>query len=165
MSDYLYYCFIDDDIFEVYYCFGLCVIVLYKMVQVLGLLFVVVVVFYLECQCNVDWLIDWLEYFLFSGISVLCQYLVDVVVGFGLQCFVVIGLIVIVYVVLFIIEGVGLWLCKYWVEWFIVVVIGLLILLEVYEVIEYVSWFKFGILVGNVVIVVYLVCIVMQLYC
>ena len=56
----------------------------------------------------------------------------------------------------------GLWLRKHWAEWFTVVATGSLIPLEAYEVIEHASWLKLGILVGNVVIVVYLARIAMQ---
>lgn len=162
MSDHSHHRPVDDDTPEAHHRFGLRVIALYKMVQALGLLLAAAAAFHLERQRNVDRLIDWLEHLSLSGTGALRQHLVDALAGLGPQRFVVIGLIAIAYAALFITEGVGLWLRKHWAEWFTVIATGSLIPLEAYEVIEHTSWLKLGILVGNVVIVVYLARIAMQ---
>lgn len=162
MNDHPHHRPVDDDTPEAHHRFGLRVIALYKMVQALGLLLAAGAAFHLERQRNVDRLIDWLEHLSLSGTSTLRQHLVDALAGLVPQRFVVIGLIAIAYAALFITEGVGLWLRKHWAEWFTVIATGSLIPLEAYEVIKHASWVKLGILVGNVVIVVYLARIAMQ---
>ncbi|MEO9139554.1 MAG: DUF2127 domain-containing protein [Jatrophihabitans sp.] len=60
------------------------------------------------------------------------------------------------YALLQIAEGIGLWSLKRWGEYVAVVGTTLFIPLEVYEVIEKVSWLKIGALVVNVIAVFYL---------
>jgi uncharacterized membrane protein (DUF2068 family) len=64
---------------------------------------------------------------------------------------------ILVYAVLQVVEGVGLWVLKRWGEYVAVVGTTLFIPLEVYELTEKVSWLKIAALLVNVAAVVYLV--------
>ncbi|WP_245664886.1 DUF2127 domain-containing protein [Actinoplanes subtropicus] len=68
--------------------------------------------------------------------------------------FVAIGLIV--YGVLQLVEGTGLWLIKRWGEYFALIATSLGLPIEIYELTERVTWFRLGALVINVAAVVYL---------
>jgi len=68
--------------------------------------------------------------------------------------FVAIGLIV--YGVLQLIEGTGLWLLKRWGEYFALIATSLGLPIEIYELSEKFTWFRIGALVINVAAVVYL---------
>lgn len=61
------------------------------------------------------------------------------------------------YAAIFLTEGVGLFLRKRWAEWFTVIATGSFIPVEIYEIEKHVSAVKIVLLVGNVVIVWYLV--------
>jgi uncharacterized membrane protein (DUF2068 family) len=61
------------------------------------------------------------------------------------------------YAALFAAEGIGLYLRKRWAEYLVVVVTGSLLPLEIYEIYIYAAWWKFVIVFGNVLIVLYLI--------
>lgn len=62
-----------------------------------------------------------------------------------------------VYGVLYLIEGVGLWLYKPWAEWLALISTSLPLPFETYEVIKHARWARVITLVINLAIVVYLV--------
>ena len=62
-----------------------------------------------------------------------------------------------VYALLYVVEGVGLLLRKHWAEWLTVVTTGLLLPLEVREVVHRPGPLRIAILVANALIVVYLI--------
>jgi uncharacterized membrane protein (DUF2068 family) len=66
------------------------------------------------------------------------------------------------YAAIFATEGIGLWLHKYWAEWFTVIATGSLIPLELYESIHRFGWLKLAALVANILIVIYLIRIALQ---
>ena len=66
------------------------------------------------------------------------------------------GLVGLIYAGLFLVEGTGLWLQRRWGEWATVVITGLLIPLEVYEIFHHPSVVKILVLVVNVAVVGYL---------
>jgi uncharacterized membrane protein (DUF2068 family) len=80
----------------------------------------------------------------------------------GPNKFVAIGLVALAYAAIFATEGIGLWLQKYWAEWFTVIATGSLIPLEIYESINHFSWLKLAVLIANSLIVIYLVRIALQ---
>ena len=67
------------------------------------------------------------------------------------------GLISLGYAGLMVVEGVGLWLEFSWAAYLTVVSTSLLILVEVYEIIDRVTWLRVGALALNLVIVGYLI--------
>lgn len=68
-----------------------------------------------------------------------------------------IGLVGLVYAGLFLVEGTGLWLRRRWGEWATVVITGLLIPVEVYEIVRHPSAVKVLVLVLNLAVVWYLI--------
>lgn len=62
-----------------------------------------------------------------------------------------------IYAALFAIEGIGLYLRKRWAEYFVVLMTGSLLPLEVYELILKLALWKFAAVIGNLAIVAYLV--------
>jgi len=67
------------------------------------------------------------------------------------------GMVGLLYAGLFLVEGTGLWLQRRWGEWATVVITGLLIPVEVYEIFRHPSLVKILVLVVNVAVVGYLI--------
>jgi uncharacterized membrane protein (DUF2068 family) len=67
------------------------------------------------------------------------------------------GLVGLLYAGLFLVEGTGLWLQRRWGEWATVVITGLLIPVEVYEIFRHPSAAKILLLIVNMAVVGYLV--------
>ena len=61
------------------------------------------------------------------------------------------------YAAFFAAEGIGLYLRKHWAEYLVVIVTGSLLPIEVYELFVKLAWWKFAAVVGNLLIVAYLV--------
>ena len=66
------------------------------------------------------------------------------------------------YFVVRMIEAVGLWLRKIWAEWFAVLTGGMYIPIEIFEVIHRVTWPRVTVLVVNVGVVSYLLCVLVK---
>jgi uncharacterized membrane protein (DUF2068 family) len=141
---------------------GLRIIAIYKAVKVVGLLFVAAAAFHLDHQQNFERLVHWLEHLSLNDTNGLRWTLVDKLTELGPSRFVAIGLIALGYAAIFATEGTGLWLRKYWAEWFTVIATGSLIPVEIYETIENFHWLTLLVLAGNVAIVVYLVRIALR---
>ena len=67
------------------------------------------------------------------------------------------GVVGLIYAGLFLVEGTGLWLQRRWGEWATVLITGLLIPVEVYEIHRHASVVKALVLVLNVAVVWYLI--------
>ena len=67
-----------------------------------------------------------------------------------------------IYAMVRIAEGYGLWYEKHWAEWFAAISAGIYIPVEIYHVLHRPTWLKGMILVSNVLIVIYLVHILMD---
>jgi uncharacterized membrane protein (DUF2068 family) len=61
------------------------------------------------------------------------------------------------YAALFAVEGIGLFLRKHWAEYLVVIVTGSFLPLEVWELYHKLAWWKFAAVVGNMLIVIYLI--------
>ena len=61
------------------------------------------------------------------------------------------------YAVLFIIEGIGLYMRKHWAEYFVIIVTGSLLPVEIVAICHKPEWWKFIALLGNLLILGYLV--------
>lgn len=61
------------------------------------------------------------------------------------------------YALLFCIEGVGLFLRKHWAEYFVIIVTGSLLPFEIYAMFLKVLWWKGVVILGNLLILAYLV--------
>ena len=64
------------------------------------------------------------------------------------------------YAALFGTEGAGLFLRKRWAEWFVVIVTGSLLPLEIYEIIHKITALKIGLTVLNLLILAYLIVVI-----
>jgi uncharacterized membrane protein (DUF2068 family) len=65
--------------------------------------------------------------------------------------------LVFVYAALFLVEGVGLYLRKHWAEYLVVIITGSLLPFEIWTMFSRVEWWKAGLIVGNLLIVGYLI--------
>ncbi len=141
---------------------GLRVIAVYEIIKTMCLLLVAMAAFHLDRQQNFEHLVHWLEHLSLADSNGLRWKLVGLLQDFGPSRFVAVGAVALGYAVLFGIEGVGLWLGKYWAEWFTVIATGSLIPLELYETLYHFGWLKLATLIGNVAIIIYLVRIALQ---
>jgi uncharacterized membrane protein (DUF2068 family) len=73
-----------------------------------------------------------------------------------------IALDAILYVIIRFVEAVGLWMQRQWTKWFGLLTGGISIPVELYDVIEGVTWAKVSVLVVNVIIVAYLLFVVIK---
>jgi uncharacterized membrane protein (DUF2068 family) len=64
------------------------------------------------------------------------------------------------YAALFGTEGTGLWLRKRWAEWFVVIVTGSLLPVEIYEIIHKISVVKIAVTTANLLILAYLIVVI-----
>lgn len=104
----------------------------------------------------------WLEQLSLSDSNGLRWRLVMKLQSMGPSKFVAIGLVALAYAAIFATEGIGLWLQKYWAEWFTVIATGSLVPLEIYEAVHRFSTFKVLALTANIAIVAYLVRVALQ---
>lgn len=141
---------------------GLRVIAIYEIIKTACLLLVAMAAFHLDRQQSFEQLVHWLEHLSLSDSNGLRWKLVGLLQDFGPSRFVAVGAVALGYAVLFGIEGVGLWLGRYWAEWFTVIATGSLVPLELYETLHRFGWLKLATLAGNVAIVVYLVRVALQ---
>jgi uncharacterized membrane protein (DUF2068 family) len=141
---------------------GLRVIAIYEIIKTVCLLLVAAAAFHFYREQNFERLVQWLEHLSLADSNGLRWKLVELLHDFGPSKFVAVGAVALGYAVLFAIEGVGLWLGKYWAEWFTVIATGSLIPLELYETLYHFGWLKLATLVGNVAIIIYLVRIALQ---
>ena len=141
---------------------GLRVIAIYEAVKTIGLILVAITAFNLNRTQNFDHLVHWLEHLSLADTDSLRWQLVNLLQQMGPSKFVAIGAVALGYAVIFGIEGIGLWLGKHWAEWFTVIATGSLIPLELYETLHRFGWLKLATLVGNVIIIIYLVRIALQ---
>ena len=138
------------------------VIAVYKGAKTIGLILVAIAAFRLNSSQNFDHLVHWLEQLSLSDSNGLRWKLVDKLQSMGPSKFVAIGLVALAYAAIFATEGIGLWLQKYWAEWFTVFATGSLVPFEIYEAVHRFSTFKLVALLANIAIVIYLVCVAVQ---
>jgi uncharacterized membrane protein (DUF2068 family) len=141
---------------------GLRVIAIYKGIKTIGLIILAFMAFGLHREKTFDHLIQILEHLSLTDTNGLRWKLVELLEGMGPSKFVAIGIVALAYAAIFATEGTGLWLRKHWAEWFTVIATGSLVPVEIYEVLYRFSWLKLAALIGNVVIVLYLIRIAMQ---
>jgi len=147
---------------EARHSFGLRVIALYKAIKSACLILVAIVAFDLHREQTFERLVHMLEHLSLQDSSGMRWRLVGLLQEMGPSKFIAIGIVALAYAAIFATEGIGLWLRKHWAEWFTVIATGSLIPVEAYEMVHKFSWLKLGALVGNIVIVIYLIRLAMQ---
>lgn len=83
--------------------------------------------------------------------------LVDQLAAFGPTQFRLVGVAAVVYMVLYAVQGTGLWLGKRWAEYLVVIETGLLLPFEAWELAHRLSALKLLVFAANILIVLYLV--------
>lgn len=141
---------------------GLRVIAIYKAVKTVGLILIATAAFHLYKTQNFDELVHWLEHLSLADSNSLRWKLVQALEDMGPNKFVAIGIVALAYAAIFATEGIGLWLRKYWAEWFTVFATGSLVPVELYETMHNFSWLKLAAMISNILIVIYLVRIALQ---
>jgi uncharacterized membrane protein (DUF2068 family) len=141
---------------------GLRIIAVYKAVKTIGLIIIAVAAFRLDRQESFQHLVQWLEHLQLTESNEMRWSLVHLLESMGPAKFVAVGIVALVYATIFATEGIGLWMRKYWAEWFTVIATGSFVPVEIYECIERFSWLKLAVLVANVLIVIYLVRVAMR---
>ncbi|WP_328535773.1 DUF2127 domain-containing protein [Streptomyces sp. NBC_00344] len=76
--------------------------------------------------------------------------------GYKHSTLVLVAVLLVVYALIEIVEGVGLWRAKRWAEYLTVVATAVFLPLEVYELTEKVSWLKIATLTINILAVLYI---------
>jgi uncharacterized membrane protein (DUF2068 family) len=102
------------------------------------------------------------EHFHFNPASRYPRILLDAAGALSDERLMVLAMGAIAYATVRFIEAYGLWLQRRWAEWFAVVAGGLYIPIEIYELVRRVTWIRFGLLVVNVAVVVYLALVLWQ---
>lgn len=141
---------------------GLRIIAVYKAVKTIGLIFIAIAAFRLDREQNFQNLVQWLEHLQLTESNSLRWSLVHLLEGMGPAKFIAVGIVALAYAAIFATEGIGLWMRKYWAEWFTVIATGSLVPVELYECIMRFSWLKLAVMVANVLIVIYLVRIALR---
>jgi uncharacterized membrane protein (DUF2068 family) len=141
---------------------GLRIIAVYKAVKTVGLIFIAIAAFRLDREQRFAHLVQWLEHLQLTESNGLRWSLVHLLEAMGPARLIAVGIVALVYAAIFATEGIGLWMRKYWAEWFTVIATGSLVPVEIYECIVRFSWLKLAVLVANVLIVVYLVRLAMR---
>jgi uncharacterized membrane protein (DUF2068 family) len=141
---------------------GLRIIAVYKAVKTIGLIFIAIAAFRLDREQNFQNLVQWLEHLQLTESNSLRWSLVHLLEGMGPAKFIAVGIVALIYAAIFATEGIGLWLRKYWAEWFTVIATGSLVPVELYECIVRFGWLKLAVMVANILIVIYLVRIALR---
>jgi uncharacterized membrane protein (DUF2068 family) len=140
---------------------GLRLIAAFKFLEVLCFAAAAATAFGLGQPARLKHLLHWLQ-----GQSIVGTKLghdaVELLTALGPQHFTALGILALAYAALFLVEGIGLWLRKYWAEWLTVFATGSLVPYEAYELLHRFGWVKLAILAINVGIVVYLVRVALQ---
>ena len=136
---------------------GLRIIAVYKAVKTVGLIIIAFAAFHLDQQQSFQGLVRWLEHLQLTESNNIRWSLVHLLEDMGPGRFVAVGIVALAYAAIFATEGIGLWLRKYWAEWFTVIATGSLVPVEIYECVVRFGWLKLAVLIANVLIVIYLV--------
>ena len=132
-------------------------IALYKIVKCLLLLAVAYGELRLRDASLVAKLLEWAEAKPYGLEHHVVSWLLQMLSGMSSSRVTLLRLVTLAYAAVFAVEGVGLWMEKRWAEWLTVVVTASLIPLELWEMFHRPSVGKLAILLGNVIIVAYLV--------
>ncbi len=68
-----------------------------------------------------------------------------------------ISYLIFLYTTIFLVEGIGLYLRKHWAEYMVLISTGSLLPIEFWETYLKLAWWKFGVILGNLLIVAYLI--------
>jgi uncharacterized membrane protein (DUF2068 family) len=136
---------------------GLIAIAVFKLVKGVALIALGLGAFRLLDRATVDRLTNWLLHFSLSTGKHFVDRLIDVLSQLTGRRVAALGLGAVAYGSLFLVEGTGLWRGKRWAEYLTVITTGLLIPVEIFEIVRRPTFVRVSALVINVGAVVYLV--------
>lgn len=136
---------------------ALVAIALYKLLKMLVCIVLASAAFHLLRPDVAERFSDWLESLAWVARHGLAMRAVDWLFGLGPRQLRAFGAAALVYAALYAVQGLGLWFGKRWAEYLVVIETGLLLPLELFELVRRFSALKLVVLVANVVIVIYLV--------
>ena len=132
-------------------------IALYKLVKVVLLLAVAYGELRLRDASLVAKLLSWAAAKPYGLEHRIVSWLVQLFSGMSASRVAALRMVTLAYAAVFAVEGIGLWMEKRWAEWLTVVVTASLIPLELWEMFHRPTVGKLAILLGNALIVAYLV--------
>jgi uncharacterized membrane protein (DUF2068 family) len=103
-----------------------------------------------------DVILKWARRLHIAPGNLLVEHLLERVLTVTQRQLFVVGVVLLVYAAMFMVEGVGLLLLKHWAEWMTVITTSGLIPFEIYEMVQHPSWLKALAMVVNVAIAIYL---------
>jgi uncharacterized membrane protein (DUF2068 family) len=128
----------------------------FKILKGLALIAAAVSVFHLIHKNIADVILKWAHLLHIAPGYFLVERLVKRAQSVTERQLVVLGVVLLIYAALFLVEGTGLLMLKHWAEWMTVITTSGLIPIEVYEMIHRPSWFKAIAMLVNIVIALYL---------
>lgn len=137
-------------------------IAVYKFIKTAACLVLAAAAFRLVHPAVADRLDDWLASLTWATQHGFVANLVDKLATFGPKQFRLVGAAALTYMVLYAVQGLGLWFERRWAEWLVVIETGLLLPFEVWELSQRLSALKLLVFLGNVLIVLYLARVLRQ---
>ena len=130
-----------------------------KGVAVVALCFVLLSLLHKDLDTVVDHLTGWLRLNPDSRVADWFYEVADRTTGRGIWTAVTVGL---AYATCRFVEGYGLWHERHWAEWFAVISGAVYVPFEVFALIAHPHWIRLGILVGNILVVLYILRILIE---
>lgn len=130
-----------------------------KGAAVIALCLVLLSLLHKDLNAVVDHLTDWLRLNPDSRIADWFYELADRTTGRGIWTAVSVGL---AYSCCRFVEGYGLWNERRWAEWFAVISGAVYVPLELFAVIEHPHWIRVALLMGNILVVLYILRILIE---
>ena len=130
-----------------------------KGVAVVALCFVLLSLLHKDLDTVVDHLTEWLRLNPDSRVADWFYELADRTTGRGIWTAVSVGL---AYAACRFVEGYGLWHERHWAEWFAVISGAIYVPFELFALIAHPHWVRFGVLIVNILVVLYILRILME---
>lgn len=135
----------------------LLLIVLYKLLKTAACLILAALAFHMLQPAPAARFDRWLASLAWVSHHDLMVRAVVWLLGLGPHEFLLFGLAALGYAALYAVQGIGLWCAQRWAAYLVVVETGLLLPLEVWELVRRFTLFKLSVLVVNLAVVAYLV--------
>jgi uncharacterized membrane protein (DUF2068 family) len=129
---------------------------LFKLSKTLALSAAAISVFHLRHRNLVEIAERWGRRLHFAPGNKLLDDLIDKLMTVTKRQLMVAGFVLLAYAGMFLIEGIGLLMLKYWAEWMTVITSAGLIPIELYEIFRRPTWLKILAVIVNVAVAVYL---------
>lgn len=133
------------------------IIGVFKVAKAVALIAAAIAVFRLIHKDLGDVIREWAHRFHIAPGNEFVQDLIDRVLTVTHRQLIVLGIILLAYSTMFMIEGIGLLMLEHWAEWMTVITTSGLIPIEIYEIYHKPGWTKIAATAVNVIIAVYLI--------